>query len=59
MIALKAVKNELARAVYASQKPPNRGRPRSTSIAEIIDKTIYVGRTGCQWRSIDEQEGIS
>ena len=34
-----------------AQKPSNRGRPRSTSIAEIIDKIVYVCRTGCQWRS--------
>ena len=58
MMALIAVKNELARAVYAAQKPSTRGRPRSTSIAEIIDKIVYVCRTGCQWRSIDGHDGI-
>ena len=59
MMALITIKNELARAVYASQKPSHRGRPRSTSIAEIIDKIVYVCRTGCQWRSIDGHDGIS
>ena len=58
MMALITVKNELARAVYAAQKPSTRGRPRSTSIAEIIDKIVYVCRTGCQWRSIDGHDGI-
>ena len=57
-MALITVKNELARAVYAAQKPSTRGRPRSTSIAEIIDKIVYVCRTGCQWRSIDGHDGI-
>jgi hypothetical protein len=28
--------------MYASQKPSKKGRPRSTGIAEIIDKTAYV-----------------
>ena len=59
MTAPMTVKNELAHAVCASQKPSNRGRSRSTRNAEIIDKIVYVCRSGCQWLSIDGHDEIS
>jgi hypothetical protein len=50
MTALITVENDSAHAVYASQKPSNKGRPRSSGIAEIIDKTTFVEPevNGCQ-----------
>ena len=52
------VKNELVRIILLNQRKATRGRPRSASLIEILDKIIYVCRTGCQWRAIDMLDGI-
>ena len=54
-----AVKNELARCVYAIPRTSRRGRPRVLSVAETLDKIVYVCKTGCQWAAIEGHDGVS
>lgn len=28
------------------------GRPRTTTMREVINAIVYVDRTGCQWRAL-------
>ncbi len=32
-----------------------RGRPRTTSLREVINAILYIGRTGCQWRMLPKE----
>ena len=54
-----AVKNELARCVYAIPRTSRRGRPRVLSVAETLDKIVYICKTGCQWAAIEGHDGVS
>jgi len=53
------VRNAVVRAVYATRKSTSRGRPRTLSIAEALQKIFYVCKTGCQWRAIEGMDGVS
>lgn len=39
-------------AVIAPLMPPRRktGRPRTTSLRDVVDAILYIATTGCQWR---------
>src|ERR1043165_5319974 len=30
------------------------GRPRKTDLRDVVDAVLYILRTGCQWRYLDE-----
>jgi transposase len=41
-------------AVIEAQMPPpaNCGRPRGTSLREVVNAIFYIAQTGCQWRML-------
>jgi transposase len=35
--------------------PPSRGRPRKTSLREVVNAIFYIAQTGCQWRLLPRE----
>jgi transposase len=45
-------KNEILRRVLSVDLPSHRGRPRSLSTVETLERILYICRTGCQWSQL-------
>ena len=41
-------------ALIEPHMPPVKhlGRPRATELRSVLDATLYIGRSGCQWRML-------
>jgi hypothetical protein len=42
-------RNSIARLVYRVDTPKSVGRPRVASTTFVLDRVLYLCRTGCQW----------
>ena len=45
----KDARNSIARLVYRVDAPKSIGRPRVASTTFVLDRVLYLCRTGCQW----------
>jgi putative transposase len=48
-LLISRARNELLRLVLLIDKPLPGGRPRILSSTQLLDKILYICRTGCQW----------
>jgi len=52
-------RNTIARNVFKFDKISKVGRPRKTTTAFMIDRILFLCRTGCQWNNLPLPVGIS
>ena len=52
-------RNSIARLVYRVDTPKSVGRPRVASTTFVLDRVLYLCRTGCQWAHLPLPDFVS
>ena len=52
-------RNSIARLVYRVDAPKSIGRPRVASTTFVLDRVLYLCRTGCQWAHLPLPDFVS